>query len=27
LLAGQSEGLSIQARPRWNLETLPALNP
>ena len=27
LLAGQSESLSIQARPRWNLETLPAISP
>ena len=27
LLSGQSESLSIQARPRWNLETLPAINP
>ncbi len=25
LMAGQSEGLEIQARPRWNLETLPAI--
>ncbi|HHX81542.1 MAG TPA: tRNA (adenosine(37)-N6)-threonylcarbamoyltransferase complex transferase subunit TsaD, partial [Pseudomonadaceae bacterium] len=25
LLAGQTDDLSIQARPRWNLETLPAL--
>lgn len=26
LLAGQQEDLGIQARPRWNLETLPALS-
>ncbi len=26
LLAGQQDDLSIQARPRWNLETLPPLN-
>lgn len=26
LLAGQKDDLGIQARPRWNLETLPALN-
>ena len=25
LLAGQQEPLSIEARPRWNLETLPAV--
>lgn len=27
LLAGESEGLSIQARPRWDIATLPAINP